>query len=238
MAIISDSSSVPSPALYFLQNISTWEKAPPLHSQWTVSIYPINRSYLFSQIEHALLLDQSDFTVVKSGGNNLPTVQNGLLGNSSQPNVEGLGLFYAQSVTIPKEGFAVGAEGSNGMSGYLKGTVGEERLSHDGKTLKIGFLETNLDFVSCLIRPWIIACSYNGLLERLDKSIKADIIVREHTNGNANNIKPERRVHRFSGCAPMDVSEIELKQYGEEINITPVNWTFIRHTYEVNSTGD
>ena len=64
----------------------------------------------------------------------------------------------------PPETWQPASAGSEGTGGYLKGIVGGDRLDLQSKHLNIDFLETNIDFMDGLIRPWIIAASYKGLI--------------------------------------------------------------------------
>jgi hypothetical protein len=220
------------PTEHFLSNISKWNYNIPQKTQWVVQIKPENESNFFETIGSNLYngLDDNQFIISE----NLKTIQEQLLGNKTQPNIDGLGLFFAQDITIPKEGFAVNNVGIDGMNGYLKGNVGSDRFAFDQKQLKISFLETNLDFVSGLIRPWIIAASYIGLINLgTANSIKANITLVEYTNSSSTELKPIRREHLFTGCVPCDINEMELKQSGQDVSIIPVSWTFIKHTYRI-----
>jgi hypothetical protein len=221
-----------SPTEHFLSNISKWNYNIPQKTQWVVQIEPENKSNFFQTIgsNRYSRLDDNNFIVAQR----LQTIQEQLLGGKTQPNTDGLGLFFAQDITVPKEGFTVGNVGIDGMNGYLKGSVGGDRFAFDQKQLKISFLETNLDFVSGLIRPWIITASYRGLINLgLSNSIKADITLVEYTNSTNTEEKPKRREHLFTGCVPTDITDMELKQSGQDVSIIPVTWTFIKHTYKI-----
>ena len=79
----------------FLELISQWDYNVPATTQWALAIYP-DSDNLFSIIK--------DYTQIDVNGFYIPeTIQKKLLGEKTQPNIDGLGLYYAQSVKIPKE---------------------------------------------------------------------------------------------------------------------------------------
>jgi hypothetical protein len=95
----------------------------------------------------------------------------------------------------------------------------------------IDFLETNLDFVDGIIRPWIITASYNGLIE-LDKSqsIKADLEVVQYTKGAS---RPVRKVHSFLNCVPFSVQSNSLDYDAERVIKRTVGWIYNHYTYKL-----
>jgi len=205
-----------------------WAYALPLKTQWTVVIQPDAGNNLFSIIGDYTDVDVHNFKVS-------PSIQTKLLNNKTQPNIDGLGLYFAQSVKMPKESFTVGSAGVDGMAGYLKGSIAGDRLDNIGRHLNIDFLETNVDFVEGLIRPWIIAASYKGLIDiGTGNSIKSTITVREFTRESGKSKKPERINHIFTGCVPIDIPEKILKYDTEEPLINSVSWIYNHYTYVVD----
>lgn len=213
--------------LNFLYLLSKWEYNVPLTTQWAITISPEAGNNLFSII--------NDYTKVDLNSFYIPTnLQEKLLNEKVQPRFDGLGLYFAQSVTLPSESFNFNSAGSEGMGGYMKGIIGGDRLETSNKTLKIDFLETNLDFVSGLIRPWIITASYKGLINLgSENSIKCSISVVEYTNSNIDQEKPVRKIHKLTGCVPTGVSEKTLKYDTEEIRINSINWLVEKYSYEL-----
>jgi hypothetical protein len=218
-----------SPVLNFLSLLGKWDYNVPLTTQWVVSITPDAGSGLFSIISDYIRIDAHDFYIP-------PSIQSRLLNEQVQPKFDGVGLYFAQSVNLPQESFSTASVGVDGMGGYLKGTAATDRLDMGGRNLKIDFLETNLDFVAGLIRPWIITASYKGLINLgTTNSIKSSIEIKEFTNNKAGEQKPLRKYHKFSGCVPVSVNERSLKYDAEEIKTNSVNWVFERYTYEIGS---
>jgi hypothetical protein len=219
-----------SPIQHFLARLGEWDYNVPLTTQWTVVIQPDADRGLFTIIKDYTQIDVSNFYV--------PTfVQNRLLNEKTQPKLDGLGLYFAQSVKIPKESFSPASAGIDGTGGYLKGIVGGDRLEMQNRHLTIDFLETNLDFMDGLIRPWIIAASYKGLINLgTTNSIKCSIYITEFTRERVKDLsRPNRKIHRFSGCVPTDITEKSLKYDSEptEAPVGTVNWMFEQYTYEL-----
>lgn len=211
----------------FLELLGEWDYNVPLTTQWGVVIQPDAGNGLFNIIKKYTELDATGFSVS-------PTIQQRILGEKSNPKLDELGLYFAQSVTIPKESFNATAIQFENSGGYLNGAVGGERLDLSSKTLGITFLETNLDFGTGLIRPWIIAASYKGLINLgRSNSIKSEITIREFTRSNLSEKKPLRKYHIFKGCVPIEVNEKELKYDEEEIRIDTVSWLFEEYTYKL-----
>ena len=219
-----------SPVYYFLTRLSEWDYSVPLTTQWSIAIKPDAGNGLFGIIKDHTQIDVSNFYI--------PTfIQTKLLNEKTQPNLDGLGLYFAQSVKMPKESFSTSTAGVEGVGGYLKGIVAGDRLDLQSRHLTVDFLETNIDFMDGLIRPWIIAASYKGLINLgNEKSIKSSIYVVEYTRDRVADVhRPTRKVHKFSGCVPMEVSEKTLK-YDTEPSEAPTNsvtWMFEQYTYEL-----
>lgn len=219
-----------SPVYYFLSLLGTWDYNVPLTTQWSVAIKPDAGNGLFDIIKDQTQIDVNNFYI--------PTfIQNKLLNEKTQSSMDGLGLYFAQSVKMPKESFSPTSAGLDGTGGYLKGIVGGDRLDLQSKHLSIDFLETNIDFMDGLIRPWIIAASYKGLINLgARNSIKSSIYVVEYTRDRVVDVhRPTRKVHKFSGCVPIDVTEKTLKYDAEpaEAPIGSVSWIFEQYTYEL-----
>lgn len=219
-----------SPIYYFMSLLGQWDYSVPLTTQWTIVIKPDAGNGLFNIIKDYTQIDVNNFYI--------PTfIQNKLLNEKTQSNLDGLGLYFAQSVKMPKESFSTTSAGSEGVGGYLKGIVGGDRMDLQSKHLNIDFLETNIDFTDGLIKPWIIAASYKGLINLgMSNSIKSSIYIVEYTRDRVYHVhKPVRKVHKFSGCVPFEVSDKTLK-YDQEPSEAPTNsvtWMFEKYTYEL-----
>ena len=105
------------------------------------------------------------------------------------------------------------------------------RSAGAARSITIDFLETNLDFIDGIIRPWIITASYNGLIE-LDKaqSIKADIEMVQYTKGVG---RPVRKIHSFLNCVPYSVQNNSLDYDAEKVIKRTVGWIYNHYTYRL-----
>jgi len=213
----------------FFELLGEWNYNFPLTTQWAVTIQPDAGNNLFSIIRKYTELDVYDFYISS-------TIQEALLNEKSNPKSDELGLYFAQRIGIPKESFQPSSAGTANMGGYIKGVVGGDRLGLENKLLSIDFLETNIDFGAGLIRPWIIASAYKGMINLgRSNSIKCEITIREFTGNSKTTRKPLRKYHKFKGCVPVDINEKELKYDAESIRIDTVNWIFEEYTYEIKT---
>ncbi len=208
---------------HFLDLLSKRDYDIPLTTQWLVRIsFDENKDQLFSEIQKYTQVDKNKFYISNS-------ILNNLTNSKVQPveNDTG-GLFFAQTVKLPDESFEVGTSNENSY-GILGGLFAENRKSYATRNISIGFLETNLDFLDGLIRPWIIAASYRGLLEGGGKpSIKRDIQVVQITKN-----RQIRKIHNFEKCVPVSVTADTLNYDGEKAIVRDVVWHFNKYTYQI-----
>ena len=220
-----------SPRDYFLENLSRWEYDIPYSTQWAVRITPIAGIGSFlSNIGSTIGVDHFNYSID-------PGIQDTLFGEQVQSSADGLGLQFAQTVTTPEESFAVDAGGTlDGSGGFLMGLVGGNRSSGSARSINIDFLETNLDFIDGIIRPWIITVSYNGLIE-LDasQSIKADLEIIQYTKGAD---RPARKMHNFYGCVPYSVQSNTLDYEQEKVMRRTVGWIYNHYTCKLISGSE
>jgi hypothetical protein len=215
-----------SPRDYFLDNLSSWDFDIPYSTQWIVRITPVaGVGGFLSNIGSTIGIDHSRFELD-------PRVLNTLFGEQVQSSSDGIGLYFAQTITTPEESFAIDTGSAlDGSGGFLQGIVGGNRSAGAARSINIDFLETNLDFVDGIIRPWIITASYNGLIE-LDRSqsIKADIEVVQYTKGVG---RPVRKIHSFINCVPYSVQSNSLDYEAEKVIKRTVGWIYNHYTYRL-----
>ena len=215
-----------SPRDYFLDNLSRWEYDIPYATQWAVRITPVAGIGAFlSNIGSTINVDHYSFEADSN-------IMSALFGEQVQGAADGIGLYFAQTLTTPEESFAIDAGSPlDGSGGFLQGIVGGNRSAGATRSINIDFLETNLDFVDGIIRPWIITASYNGLIE-LDKSqsIKADLEVVQYTKGAS---RPVRKVHSFINCVPFSVQSNSLDYDAERVIKRTVGWIYNHYTYKL-----
>lgn len=212
-----------SPRDYFLYNLSTWEFDIPLNAQWIIRITPKAPVEEFlATIGSTIAVDTVDFSIN-------PNVMSLLFGESVNSSLPGLGLYFAQTINTPREAF--GIKGDLANNGFLAGNMADNREGAGVRSISIGFLETNFDFIDGIIRPWVITASYRGLMEISgETSIKADIDLIQYTKGEG---RPIRKIHRFSSATPFEVDGINLDYNEEKIITRSVNWVYNHYTYDI-----
>lgn len=216
-----------SPRDVFLSNLSKWEFDVPYATQWVLMITPdIAVSSFIERLQSYTRVDVDNSFYVSTD------VMNKLLSQRAQgQQIDGLGLHFAQNIVVPQEGFSPGRLGIEDSGGYLKGVVGGDRMGVGEKTITTDLLETNLDFIDGVIRPWVTASSYTGLISRSDvASLKCTIEVQQYTKGKS---RPIRKIHQFEGCVPYDVVGSSLDYDGEKIIKRSVKWLYNHHTYSL-----
>lgn len=213
-----------SPRDFFLNNLAQWEFDIPLQTQWIVRITPRANleSFLFN-IRSTITVDHHSFDLN-------PEIMSLLFGPAVQTPQDGIGLYFAQSMSLPPEEMGItNVTAPGGSGGYLGGPTGGDRTS--GRTINIDFLETNLDFADGIIRPWIITTSYNGLIELSpNESIKADIEMVQYTKGE---LRPARKVHVFENCVPFSLQSRTLDYESEKASRNTVGWVFNHYYYRL-----
>lgn len=216
---------VASPRDFFLGNLSQWEFDVPLQTQWAVRITPRTNVEAFLQnIETTITTDHFNFRLNSE-------IMGMLFGEDTQPNQDGIGLYFAQTITLPSEEISMVSESAPaGSGGFLGGSLGGDRMS-GSRSINIDFLETNLDFLDGIIRPWIITASYNGLIE-LDprQSIKANLELVQYTRGEN---RPIRKVHTFENCVPYSMQSRTLDYEDQKIIRGTVGWVFNHYYYRM-----
>lgn len=140
------------------------------------------------------------------------------------------GFLLAQNVNFPGQKFSVSQTEISNSGGFQPIQVGQQNSS--SHELDITFLETNRDVFSFFLQPWIVACSYAGLIEDdSEPDIKCNIDIIEYSRSAAryadkvgesnkrdrNNDTIEygiRKMHTFYDCVPFTMDDEQLS-YGE-----------------------
>ena len=217
-----------SPRDYFLENLSRWEYDIPHTTQWAVRITPVAGVGAFlSNIGSTINVDHYSFELDSN-------IMSALFGEQVQGAADGVGLYFAQTISTPEESFSIDTGTVlDGAGGFLQGIVGGNRSAGPNRSINIDFLETNLDFIDGIIRPWIITASYNGLIElEKSKSIKADLEMVQYTKGPS---RPVRKVHSFLNCVPFSVQSSSLDYDAERVIKRTVGWIYNHYTYKLMS---
>jgi hypothetical protein len=219
--------NINSPREHFLSNISVWELDVPLQTQWVVRIAPkaslidfFSSVLRHTTVDHSLLGDVTKYSHFEK-----------FLGTRGNALEEGLGLYFAQGVEIPGESLDLEMASMQGDNGFLQGNLVKNRASGNKRELSIKLLETNLDFMDGLIRPWIIAAGYMGTCAAPGRtSIKCDIQIVQYTKGPT---KPVRKIHNFIDCVPYSCEGSTLQYDQENIVAKNVSWIYNYYHYKL-----
>jgi len=159
------------------------------------------------------------------------------------------GFLLAQDVSIPGVQLATQELDINNSGGIQAMQIGDRiGESHE---MKVSFLETNRDVFSYFIQPWIVACSYAGLIEDdSEPDIKCNIDVIQYSRtaeryadklGESQKLDKSaveygiRKMHTFYDCVPNNMDGDNFS-YGEQSlsDITrSVGWKFAH--YQLNT---
>ncbi len=140
------------------------------------------------------------------------------------------GFLLAQAVKMPQENMTYTQEPIAGSGGFQAPLIGKRK--GDNNELDLTFLETNRDVFSFFLQPWVVACSYAGLIEDpTEPDIKCNIDIIQYTRtaeryadkvGESNKITGRseveygiRKMHTFYDCIPTSVGGDEFS-YGEQ----------------------
>jgi len=144
------------------------------------------------------------------------------------------GCLFAQSVQLPGESTVANPEGIQ-TNGYIRTFSGGGRSSF--QPLQVNFLDTNVNFVDNVLRPWTIATGHLGLIAREDKlNYRGIITVYKLGVLTYNQFPYVAGKYTFYGVCPIEVS-------GDEYTYTSTNFpntrsaTFIYHYYKYESGG-
>ena len=211
----------------FHEHISKWESGIPLQTLWLARFSPQD-SNSFNSFYRAIGVDINMDSNIKFGID--ITDQEKILNDYTNGAI---GCFYIQSIKLPVDSFATkDADLDAGSGGFLTGVVGSDRAKNSSRSLTIDFLETNLDFIDLVIRPWMITAAYRGLLARKESNFKADIDLVQFTRSDVDDKRTIRKRYQFFDCVPTNIPGNSLTYTAEEIRTVSVQWAYNTYTYE------
>jgi hypothetical protein len=219
--------SIYSPREHFLSNISVRELDVPLQTQWVVRIAPkiglfdfFNQIIRYSSVDHSIMRESVKYSHYEK-----------FLGPRTNALEDGLGLYFAQSIELPGESLDMETISMAGDNCFVQSSVIKNRSSGSKREFSMKLLETNVDIVDGLIRPWIIACGYRGNVAAPGlPSLKADVQVVQYTKGVT---KPVRKIHNFIDCTPYSTGGSELQYDTESIVAKNVSWIYNYYHYKL-----
>jgi hypothetical protein len=218
-----------SPREHFLSNVSEFELDIPLHTQWILRIIPQNSLVsFFNEIKKYIAVDHTQLSYATK----YEYIEK-FLGPKTNSQRDGLGLFFAQSLDIPEESLELEVPAMAGDNGFLQGNLIKKRASGGSRQLTMTLLETNVDIVDGLIKPWLIACGYRGNCEMpYAPNLKADIEIVQYAKGGGLE-KPARKMHHFMGCTPFTCDGSSLQYDSEKVVAKKISWVYNYYHYKL-----
>jgi hypothetical protein len=223
-----------SPYQYFNQILNTWPTAVSLESQW-FCYFDINT---VTAIKSSLSENLNAFETTSLWKIPNDTVSN-LTNAVNQSQTQNLmGCVFARQVTLPGETVDASNQGL-GYGGYQAPVTSNGRQAYS--KIKVVFHETNSSFIDFVIRPWIIAVGYYGLVTRTDTTtqVKADIaqMIYLGKTGPRSDTVPRKAVN-FYNIFPVAVGGLSNTYGSEGMQYTSVDFAYDYYTVEDPTGGN
>jgi hypothetical protein len=161
-------------------------------------------------------------------------IENAFLSLATESYNGNMGCMFAQSINIPGEDNNVQPDGIVQMNGYLQGYIGQGRQIPN--KMSISFLETNVDFVDNIIRPWVIMTGHLGMINRpAEQEYRTDILF--YKLGITTPFYPPTILAKYSFYNACPVS-VTAHEYTYDPYTAPIRKTaeFVYQYYSVNSS--
>ena len=211
---------MPDATSQFLNYISsTWDQTIPLKTLWTLQFTSLPQ--VIRSVDTILAgTERTSSSIAK-----FPTNKN--ISDLSYSNFTASTLL-AQKITFPSDGLGVSTTSNNNMGGLFGGYYSTQRENYN--SINVEFLETNKDIIDFIMRPWLIAATYKGLIEDNELSIKTDMIVSLYSKYDENTWAGRKNI-RFEGVVPVNTPG-DMINYESSVNsaiVKPVSLAFKRY---------
>ena len=138
---------------------------------------------------------------------------------------------FAQTVSLPGEQILYTREGIQ-YNSYIRGGVGQGRTDFD--SVQINFLNTNVNFVDNVIRPWAVMTGHLGMIARPpEKKYRCNLTVYKLGVDRVDRPPFSAQQFNFWGVCPIGVGNEELT-YSDNTPITK-SAEFVYHWYTTSS---
>ena len=129
------------------------------------------------------------------------------------------GILAARQVVVPNENTQFDLAGGMNLGGFLPGYVANKRTDFLQKNLVINFFGTQDDIEHLFFRPWMIALSIDGLIER--KLLCPEVRLIQY-----NNLMQERKGYEFTDVFPTNVEGYTLNHDNTDFIEKSVTFAF------------
>ena len=200
---------MPDATSQFLNYISsTWDQTIPLKTLWTLQFTSLPQ--VIRSVDTILAgTERTSSSIAK-----FPTNKN--ISDLSYSNFTASTLL-AQKITFPSDGLGVSTTSNSNMGGLFGGYYSTQRENYN----------SIIDFI---MRPWLIAATYKGLIEDSELSIKTDMIVSLYSKYDENTWAGRKNI-RFEGVVPVNTPG-DMINYESSVNsaiVKPVSLAFKRY---------
>jgi hypothetical protein len=113
------------------------------------------------------------------------------------------GILAARQVVVPNENTSFDVAGGMNLGGFLPGYATNKRMDFLQKNLVINFFDTQDDIEHLFFRPWMIAISIDGLMER-------NLLCPTVRLTQYNNLMQIRKGYEFTDVFPTNVEGYTL----------------------------
>ena len=150
---------------------------------------------------------------------------------TSQRYQQEKGCMFAQTVSLPGEQILYTREGIQ-YNSYIRGGVGQGRTDFD--SVQINFLNTNVNFVDNVIRPWAVMTGHLGMIARPpEKKYRCNLTVYKLGVDRIDRPPFIAQQFNFWGVCPIGVGGEDLT-YSDNSQITK-SAQFVYHWYTTSS---
>jgi hypothetical protein len=225
-----------SPYNYYLNTVlGQWPTNLALASQWYLTFDFSGVGALTSQFQN--LLNNQEY---RSNWQYNPSVTSTLLDPKLQRSGENLmGCAWARQVRLPSESIDTSHTGLD-YGGYQAPATSNTRKNYEN--LQITMLETNASFIDLILRPWVVAVGYYGLVARdpaSPKNVKCNAlsVTMMSKTGYGNMMQP-RKVYNFYNVAPVNIPTEEYSYMEEGLRTSPIDFVYDYYSVSDAETGN
>ena len=124
----------------------------------------------------------------------------------------GATTLLAQKITFPSDSLSITQTDNTNMGGLFGGYYSTQRENYS--SISVEFLETNKDIIDFIMRPWLIAATYKGLIEDNEYPIKTDMTITLYSRYTVDDWKSRKKIV-FEGIVPVVAPGDMLTYEGE-----------------------
>jgi hypothetical protein len=209
---------------YYLKTLSDWPTALGSSNQWFLWFDIANVNSLVNELNTKLRTLEGNFGTSGWGIEDDTVLK---LIDGQYHFKDRIGCVFAKQVNLPSDGFDAGNEGLS-YGGWMPPATANTRTKY--QKLRVTFLETNASFVDFVIKPWLVLCSYYGLLSRRNNSNKnvrcgyCDVNFLGRTR--ATQKQDYRKTYRFHNIVPVSIDSEQYSYMSDDMKTVSVDFVY------------